>query len=87
MPSETTPMEEEETNQICSVCKIDENDAKVLLCDTCNIAMHIYCADPVLKKVPKVIAKRMNLILHREVGFAKSVPLSRTKEFLPMWRE
>ncbi|XP_011098494.1 methyl-CpG-binding domain-containing protein 9 [Sesamum indicum] len=37
----------------CKVCGIDENNKKVLLCDTCDAEYHTYCLRPPLTKVPK----------------------------------
>ncbi|KAL0350995.1 UNVERIFIED_CONTAM: Methyl-CpG-binding domain-containing protein 9 [Sesamum radiatum] len=38
---------------LCKVCGIDENNKKVLLCDTCDAEYHTYCLRPPLAKVPK----------------------------------
>ncbi|KAL0343983.1 UNVERIFIED_CONTAM: Methyl-CpG-binding domain-containing protein 9 [Sesamum angustifolium] len=40
----------------CKVCGIDENNKKVLLCDTCDAEYHTYCLRPPLAKhiLPKV---------------------------------
>ncbi|KAK4417751.1 Methyl-CpG-binding domain-containing protein 9 [Sesamum alatum] len=37
----------------CKVCGIDENNKKVLLCDTSDAEYHTYCLRPTLAKVPK----------------------------------
>ncbi|KAK1432798.1 hypothetical protein QVD17_09699 [Tagetes erecta] len=40
---------------ICKVCGINENDDKVLLCDTewCNAEYHTYCLNPPLSDIPQ----------------------------------
>ena len=37
----------------CVACGTDDDDSKLLLCDTCNMGYHIYCLDPQLQRVPK----------------------------------
>ncbi|KAJ3179175.1 hypothetical protein HDU87_003133 [Geranomyces variabilis] len=58
-PQEPIPMDldkvaapEQDDNVVCHVCKIDKDDASVLLCDSCDIAVHSYCSDPPLEGIP-----------------------------------
>ena len=39
--------------KVCVVCKSKENEKKLLFCDICDRAQHMYCCEPVLKRVPK----------------------------------
>jgi hypothetical protein len=43
--------EEKSDDIVCQVCKIDERDDVVLLCDRCNTGYHTYCVN--LVKIPK----------------------------------
>jgi hypothetical protein len=64
--NQTIPMAED--NIVCSVCKIDRDDDKVLLCDTCDLGFHIYCLTPPLKRIPKVCLIYLfsnNFVKHR----------------------
>lgn len=38
---------------ICAVCRKGGDGPKMLLCDECNVGMHMYCLDPPLKRVPQ----------------------------------
>ena len=38
---------------ICSVCSRGGDGDKMLLCDECNIGMHMYCLDPPLTRIPQ----------------------------------
>lgn len=37
----------------CRVCGVDDDHAKLLICEGCNGEYHIYCLTPPLKEVPK----------------------------------
>lgn len=45
----TTPIE----LVICSRCGGGDDEARLLLCETCDASMHTYCASPPLANVPK----------------------------------
>eukprot|EP01043_Picozoa_sp_COSAG02_P047686 COSAG02_NODE_4597_length_5179_cov_102.404528_2_plen_909_part_00 len=38
---------------ICIVCGLTDHDEKLVLCDGCDNAQHIFCCKPKLKRVPK----------------------------------
>lgn len=38
---------------VCEGCGLPHDEAKLLLCDDCDISYHIYCLDPPLQVVPK----------------------------------
>jgi len=40
-------------DKACEVCGSPEDEAKLLLCDECNVGYHLYCLDPPLERVPK----------------------------------
>ncbi|KAJ3161012.1 Methyl-CpG-binding domain-containing protein 9 [Geranomyces variabilis] len=44
---------EQDDSVVCHVCKINKDDASVLLCDSCDIAVHTYCSDPPLESIPE----------------------------------
>jgi hypothetical protein len=37
----------------CRVCLKDDNDEKMILCDHCDAAFHVYCLKPPMSKVPE----------------------------------
>lgn len=39
--------------EVCEICKTDEDEANILLCDDCDRGYHLGCLSPPLKKVPK----------------------------------
>lgn len=38
---------------LCEGCGKGSDEARLLLCDTCDISYHTYCLDPPLEKVPQ----------------------------------
>lgn len=36
----------------CRVCRIDNDHANLLLCESCNEEYHLYCLNPPLQSVP-----------------------------------
>ncbi|CAH1786083.1 unnamed protein product [Owenia fusiformis] len=40
-------------NAKCKICRKGGNDDKLLLCDDCNLAFHLYCLRPALPAIPK----------------------------------
>ncbi|KAK6190909.1 hypothetical protein SNE40_002675 [Patella caerulea] len=40
-------------NAKCKICRKKDNDDRLLLCDECNQAFHMYCLRPALRDVPK----------------------------------
>ncbi|RLM95695.1 hypothetical protein BBO99_00002155 [Phytophthora kernoviae] len=46
--------EDEDAEQtVCEVCKVSENENKVILCDGCDAEFHIYCLNPPLPEIPE----------------------------------
>lgn len=43
----------EEDDVVCEACNKDENDNKLILCDTCDDGYHTYCLKPKLNKIPE----------------------------------
>eukprot|EP00550_Attheya_septentrionalis_P009864 CAMPEP_0198287132 /NCGR_PEP_ID=MMETSP1449-20131203/6039_1 /TAXON_ID=420275 /ORGANISM="Attheya septentrionalis, Strain CCMP2084" /LENGTH=1964 /DNA_ID=CAMNT_0043985037 /DNA_START=184 /DNA_END=6078 /DNA_ORIENTATION=- len=39
-------------NVLCNLCKIDKDDAQILICDQCHLGYHMYCVRPVIVNVP-----------------------------------
>ncbi|KZO98092.1 hypothetical protein CALVIDRAFT_562482 [Calocera viscosa TUFC12733] len=37
----------------CEICRVDDDNMKMLLCDGCDAAFHMYCLDPPLTQIPK----------------------------------
>ncbi|EJU06319.1 hypothetical protein DACRYDRAFT_60996 [Dacryopinax primogenitus] len=37
----------------CEICRIDNDNTNMLLCDGCDAAFHMYCLDPPLTYIPK----------------------------------
>lgn len=46
-------MDAEGESDVCEICKRNENDDALLLCDGCNRGYHLYCLKPPLSSVPK----------------------------------
>lgn len=41
------------TFQKCKICRKKGDEDRLLLCDDCNQAFHIYCLRPALQGIPK----------------------------------
>jgi len=39
-------------SMLCPICKIDENDHQILICDRCHRGYHMYCLRPIIVNVP-----------------------------------
>ena len=39
-------------SMICQICKVDENDNQILICDGCQQGFHMYCVRPIMVSVP-----------------------------------
>ena len=54
-PAEDTESDESEADSDvdCEVCAGEGDEEKMLLCDSCPAAYHIYCLDPPLTRVPE----------------------------------
>ena len=37
---------------VCEICKVDENDHQILICDRCHQGYHMYCLRPIIVTVP-----------------------------------
>lgn len=53
LSSTATPDEELPPGEVCEVCKSDEDEANILLCDDCDKGYHLSCLSPPLKQVPE----------------------------------
>ncbi|KZT62830.1 hypothetical protein CALCODRAFT_552334 [Calocera cornea HHB12733] len=52
-PGEDVPPPPLNPGDACEICRIDDDNVNMLLCDGCDSAFHMYCLDPPLTQIPK----------------------------------
>jgi len=79
-------------NLPCSICgqNVEDDDDKLLICDSCNEGFHMFCLDPPLEEVPKGswYCDRCNIKREEEENLLKKRnPLEMNKKFYEMARK